>query len=189
MKWFTNITIQKIKEIFSKSPIDPGAENLEKGRNLFLSNHISDALTHLNKAIHLGFEADAYELRGNFLQKLECHDNAIEDFDKAIENDPLKFSVYYSRALSKKAVRDFTGHIEDLYSAIYYYKKCPRVENQTLKTFETDLLSAMRDINYEMQNSSHPEKLPSSEIKSLIRDSLLLIKKVRLNCKILKASL
>lgn len=174
------MTIQKIKQRFSKSVIDPGAENLEKGRNFFLCNRISEALPHLNKAIHLGFETDVYELRGNCLQKLECHMNAIDDYDMAIENDPLKFSVYYSRALSKKAVRDFTGHIEDLYSAIYYYKKSPRVENQTLKTFETDLLSAMRDIKHEMQNSDHPEKIPSSEIKSLIRDSLLLIKKVRL---------
>ncbi|QOG01137.1 tetratricopeptide repeat protein [Flavobacterium sp. MDT1-60] len=180
MKWFTSITIQKIKERFSKSGIDPGAENLEKGRNLFLSNRISDALTHLNKAIHLGFETDAYELRGNCLQKLDCHDNAIEDFDKAIENDPLKFSVYYSRALSKKAVRDFTGHIEDIHNAIYYYKKSSTVENQTLKTFETQLLSAQLNIDHEMQNSAQPEKVPSGEIKSLIRDSLLLIKKVRL---------
>lgn len=180
MKWLTNITTQKIKEEFSKSTIDPGAENLEKGRNLFLSNRISDALPHLNKAIHLGFETDAYELRGNCLQKMDSHDNAIEDFDKAIENNPLKFSVYYSRALSKKAIRDFIGHIEDLHNAIYYYKKSTIVENHTLKTFENHLLSAQLDIDHEMQNSDQPERLRSREIKSLIRDSLLLLKKVRL---------
>ena len=145
-----------------------------------MSNRFQDALSHLNMAINSGFEQGVYVLRGNCFQKLDYHYNAIEDFDKAIETDPLEFSIYYNRAVSKRAILDFTGHIEDLHNAIYYYKRHATIENHVLKAFEADLLGAKMNIEGLIQNGHEARKAPSIEVKSLIRDSLNLIKKVKL---------
>lgn len=181
MNWFYNLTVKKFKDRFSNTTSnDEGSANLEKGKRLFLSNQFQEALLHLDNAINSGFDNDAYVIRGNCLQKLDYHYHAIEDFDKAIEIDPLQFSIYYNRAVSKKAILDFTGQIEDLHNAIYYYKKNTNTENHFLKTFETDLLAAKMNIEGLQQNMHEVRKAASLEIKSLIKDSLYLIKKVRL---------
>ncbi|WP_264524236.1 tetratricopeptide repeat protein [Flavobacterium sp. N502536] len=179
MKWFNTLTIKKFTERLSKSHSNEGSAHLERGRQFYLSNQFQDALLHLNIAINSGFDQGVYALRGNCLQKLDYHYNAIEDFDKAIETDPLEFSIYYNRAVSKRAILDFTGHIEDLHNAIYYYKKHSNIENQVLKAFETDLQAAKMDIEGPVQSRYEGRKAPSLEIKSLIRDSLNLIKKAR----------
>jgi len=180
MKWFTNLTV-KFKDKFSNSgTTDEGLKNLEKGKRLYNSNQIHDALVYLDHAINLGYDTDAYEIRGHCLQKLDYHYKAIEDFDKAIEMNPLEFSYYYSRAVSKKAILDFTGQIEDLHNAIYYFNRNKNVENNFLKVFETDLLSAKTYIEGFKQNITDLHHTPYLEIKTLIRDSLHLIKKVKL---------
>ncbi|MBF4516888.1 hypothetical protein IRZ71_11050 [Flavobacterium sp. ANB] len=180
MNWFINLT-GKFKDKFSSSnATNEGLENLEKGKRLYNSNQIQDALIYLDNAINLGFDNGAYEIRGNCFQKLDYHYKAIEDFDKAIEMNPLEFSYYYSRAVSKKAILDFTGQIEDLHNAIYYYKRNKSVENNFLKIFETDLLIAKTYIEGLKQNITDLHHTPYLEIKTLIRDSLHLIKKVKL---------
>ncbi|TDO73236.1 hypothetical protein EV143_106178 [Flavobacterium chryseum] len=180
MNWFINLT-GKFKDKFSNpNTTNEGLENLEKGKRLYRSNQIHDALIYLDNAIRLGYDTGAYEIRGNCFQKLDYHYRAIEDFDKAIEMNPLEFSYYYSRAVSKKAILDFTGQIEDLHNAIYYYKRNKSVENNFLKIFETDLLIARTYIDGLRQNISDLHHTPYLEIKTLIRDSLHLIKKVRI---------
>jgi len=180
MKWFFNSILEGLKRRFSKSKSDEGFAHLEKGKQLYLSNKFQDALLYLDSAINLGFDNGVYIVRGNCLQKLDYHYNAIEDFDKAIEMNPLEFSIYYSRAISKKAILDFTGQIEDLHNAIHYYKKKLNIENHILKAFETDLLTAKMNIDGIRQNMYEARKiLPSIEIKALIKDSLHLIKKVK----------
>ena len=181
MKWYADLTIKRFEERFFKSKNPSVNENLEIGKKLYLASKFQDAIVYLDNAINSGFENDAYEVRGNCLQKLDYHYNAIENFDQAIEIDPLKFSIYYSRAISKRAILDFTGQIEDLHNAIYYYRKNTNVENHVLKAFETDLLTAKMNIEGLRQNMYEARKtLPSLEIKTLIKDSLHLIKKVKL---------
>jgi tetratricopeptide (TPR) repeat protein len=179
MKWFNTLVIKKFTERLSKPVSNDGSLHLEKGRQFYLSNRFQDALLHLNCAINSGFDQGVYALRGTCLQKLDYHYNAIEDFDKAIETDPLEFSIYYNRAVSKRAILDFTGHIEDLHNAIYYYKKHSTIENQVLREFEAHLQAAKMDIEGPIQNRHEIRKAPSLEIKSLIRDSLNLIKKAK----------
>lgn len=180
MKWFFNSVIADFKQRFLKSKSNEGQIHLEKGKQLYLSNQFQDALLYLDNAINLGFDNEVYAIRGNCLQKLDYHYNAIEDFDKAIETNPFEFSIYYSRALSKKAILDFTGQIEDLHNAIHYYKRNLNIENHILKAFETDLLTAKMNIDGIRQHMYEARKmLPSIEIKTLIKDSLHLIKKVK----------
>ena len=187
MKWFNNLTLEKIRGKFSKS-ITNSEESVhfEKGKELYAANQFQEAIIHLENAISSGSYHEAYKLKANCLQKMDYHYNAIEDFDKAIEANPLDFSSYYSRAVSKKAIFDFTGQIEDLHNAIYYYKKNTILENSILRSFESDLLFAKMSIDGLTKNAAEIAKIPSLEIKSLITDSLHLIKQVKLKNAALK---
>jgi len=151
MKWFTNLQV-KYKALSLKSNLNEGLGNLEKGKKMYLSNQIQAALDYLDHAINLGLDTGAYEIRANCFQKLDYHSKAIDDYDKAIEINPFEFSHYYSRAVSKKAIFDIPGQIEDLHNAIYYYKKHSIEENSLLKTFENDLLTAKTYIESLKQN-------------------------------------
>lgn len=184
MKWLINLAAE-IKGKFSKSGTDQESVHFETGKKLYSANQYQEALFHLKNATST--ESDIiYKLKGNCHQKLDYHYNAIEDFDKAIETNPLEFSTYYSRAVSKKAILDFTGHIEDLHNAIYYYKKNTVLEHATLTAFETDLLLAKMNIEGLAKNTSEGNKSPILEIKSLIKDSLHLITQVKLKKAALK---
>ncbi len=186
MKWFTNLTLEKIRGKFSKSNVSTESVHFEKGKELYFADQFQEAIIHLDNAIISGTHHEAYKLKGNCLQKLDYHYNAIEDFDKAIEANPLDFSNYYSRAISKKAILDFTGQIEDLHNAIYYYKKNTILENSMLRSFENDLLFAKTKIEGLTKNAAEITKIPSLEIKSLIKDSLQLIRQVKLKNAVLK---
>lgn len=184
MNWFNNLSKKIFKEGVSRSASNEALANFERGKQLYYSNQYQDALLHLDLAVNSGFDSGIFEVRGNCLQKMDYHYRAIEDFDKAIEIDPLEYSNYYSRAISKKAILDFTGQIEDLHNAIHYYKKNIRPEN-LLKVFETDLLSAKKQIEGLKHFGKEQYNVPSLEIKTLIRDSLHLLKKVKLrNAKV-----
>lgn len=186
MKWFADLTIEKIRGKFSKSGANEESVHFEKGKELYFADQFKEAIIHFDNAISSGSHLEAYKLKGNCLQKLDYHYNAIDDFDKAIEENPLDFSNYYSRAVSKKAILDFTGQIEDLHNAIYYYKKNSILENSILRNFENDLLFAKMKIEGLTKNAAEITKIPSLEIKSLIRDSLHLIKQVKLKNAALK---
>jgi tetratricopeptide (TPR) repeat protein len=186
MKWFINLAIQKIRGKFSKSDTNEKSVHFEKGKELYNASQFQEAIIHLDNAINLGSDYDVYKLKGNCLQKLDYHYNAIEDFDKAIEANPFDFSNYYSRAVSKKAILDFTGQVEDLHNAIHYYKKNTILENSILRSFENDLLLAKMKIDGLAKNAAEITKIPSLEIKSLIKDSLYLIGQVKLKNAALK---
>lgn len=141
MKWFNNLEA-KLKTIFFKSNTSQEVVNLKKGKKLYLSNKFSEALLYFDNSLNSRFDLKVFKLRAKCLQKLNKHSQAIEDFDKLIEENPLEFSNYYRRAISKNAVFDLRGQIEDLHNCIYYYKKSKNIERPILKNLETDLIDA-----------------------------------------------
>ncbi|KRD10338.1 hypothetical protein ASE21_11545 [Flavobacterium sp. Root901] len=176
MKWF--VTLQtKIKGRFFKSNLKE--VNLEKGKQLYLTSRFKEAILHLDNAANSEFDSTVYELRASCFQKLDYHYKAIEDFDKVIEFNPLEFSYYYSRAVSKKAVFDFTGQIEDLHNCIHYYKKNKNIEIGLLKTVETDLITAGNHIEKLKKNIGSFQNASYLEIKALLNDCLQQIKKIK----------
>ncbi|SHG31528.1 hypothetical protein [Flavobacterium defluvii] len=178
MKWFVTLKT-RFKSRFSKSGLKESSVNLEKGKQLYLTSRFQEAIVHLNNAVNSEFDSTLYELRASCFQKLDYHYKAIEDFDKVIEFNPLEFSYYYSRAVSKKAIYDFTGQIEDLHNCIHYYKKNKNIEMGLLKTVENDLITASNHIERLKQNIHSFHNTSYLEIKSLIRDCLQQIKKIK----------
>lgn len=179
MKWLLNLGILFKSTVsepdFKQDPID-----LEKGKQLYLASRFHDALVYLDDAVNAGFDIAVYELRAKCFQKLDYHYKAIDDFDKVIEENPLEFSYYYSRAVSKNAVFDISGQIEDLHNCIYYYKKNKNIESSVLKNLETDLLAAGNHIEKIKSNITSIHNARYFEIKNLINDCLYQIKKIRL---------
>jgi len=96
-----------------------GAKALERGKDLYFQKEDPQALHYFDIAIDSGFEgADVYGMRGGCLQKLQFHLDAIDDFTKAIEFDHEDSNNYFMRSISKGAVGDLQGRIDDLNEAI-----------------------------------------------------------------------
>ncbi|AWK06664.1 hypothetical protein HYN56_21495 [Flavobacterium crocinum] len=182
MKWFVNLGIQFKSKVSDQNPEQDTAD-LEKGKSLFLSSKFDEALYHLDNALNSGFNSTVYELRAQCFQKLNYHYNAIEDFDKVIEDNPLEFSYYYSRAVSKNAVFDIAGQIEDLQNCIYYYKKNKNIENSILKNLETDLILAGNYVEGVKSTITAVHNISYTEIKNLINECLLQIKRIRIRTR------
>jgi|GEM_PF-1845279 len=187
MKWFLNLGLP-FKSKALETSIKQDSIDLEKGTQLFLSNQFDEALFHLDNALNKGFNSGLYQLRAKCFQKLNFHYKAIEDFDKVIEDNPLEFSNYYSRAISKNAISDISGQVEDLQSCIYYYKKHKNIENSILKNLETELITTRKYVESVKSTIASLHNISYSEIKNLINESLLQIKKIRPRTRRLKTT-
>lgn len=187
MKWFSGFII-KCKDIFFKSNSKQELVNLKKGKDLYLSNRFGEALSYFDDSINSGSDLKVFRLRAKCLQKLNKHSQAIEDIDKLIENNPLEFSNYYRRAISKNAIFDLRGQIEDLHNCIYYYKKNKNTESNILKNLETDLIDAGNYIEMVKSSITSIHNVPYFEIKNLVNECLHQIKKIRLQNKFRKQS-
>jgi tetratricopeptide (TPR) repeat protein len=77
------------------------------------------ALEFFDQAIEKGYDdADVYSCRGSVLNDLGYLFDALEDYNKAIENDPQKANPYFMRALIRQNVYDYEGGILDLEEAV-----------------------------------------------------------------------
>ncbi len=182
MKWFVNLGFH-FKNKVSEQNLQQDSADLEKGKELYLSSQFSEALSYLDNALNSGFNSTVYELRAKCFQQLNYHYRAIDDFDKVIEDNPLEFSYYYSRAVSKNAVYDITGQIEDLQNCIYYYKKNKNIESSILKNLETDLIIAGNYVEDVKNTIASVHNISYHEIKNLINECLLQIKRIRLRAR------
>lgn len=77
---------------------------------IYLERHdIPHALEHLSKSIALHPTVEAFYQRGQILETRGEHDKAIEDFNRAIAEQPDAPYMYRSRALSKANLGDADG--------------------------------------------------------------------------------
>ena len=117
-----------IANIFKRPTTEPtesdhlwreGYRAFERGKDLYFQNEAQQALHYFDTAIDSGFEgADVYGMRGGCLQLLQFDLDAIDDFTKAIEFDSEDSNNYFMRSISKGAVGDLHGRIDDLNEAI-----------------------------------------------------------------------
>jgi len=71
---------------------------IELGRQLIMTDREEEGLEALSKAVQRDPSADTYQARGDVLQSLGQYEQAVEDFNKAIELDPEEPELYSSRA-------------------------------------------------------------------------------------------
>jgi len=126
MKWFPNFFKKKSSEYYSdKSDLEWDAFICyARGEKYFLESKFEEALEFFDNALEKGFKKkDIFEFRGICLQSLGYEFDAIEDFNKAILISPDNCHLYYHRALSKDAIFNYQGEVEDIEKAIELSKK------------------------------------------------------------------
>ena len=80
--------------------------------------NINNSIIYLNEAIEIDpYDARFYISRGTF-KGTESHEDAIEDYTKAIEIDPNYHFAYFNRARVKRELGDYQGAIDDYTKAI-----------------------------------------------------------------------
>ncbi|MFD1605263.1 tetratricopeptide repeat protein [Flavobacterium artemisiae] len=174
MKWL-NIFFRKSTSNDNNN-VDMSSKSVKEiGVALYLANEIDQALTYLDKAVEMGINDGIFEYRGCCLQELDYHYNAIEDFNKAIFQNPDNFANYFSRAISKGAILDYQGKLEDLKTVSILCKN-----SEDLKTCTTQILITEMDIEAEEKNKEKLENAKTHELRKNIEDSLNMIKQVKL---------
>ena len=80
--------------------------------------NINNSIIYLNEAIEIDpYDARFYISRGTF-KGTESHEDAIEDYTKAIEIAPNSVFAYRLRGDSKRKLGDYQGAIDDYTKAI-----------------------------------------------------------------------
>ena len=88
----------------------------------WLIGRLTNEYIDLDKAINCGI-IEAYGDRAFTLQLLNFHYDAIDDFNKAIEEcNCFDSNLYFGRANSKQGIEDYDGAISDLTKALEYSK-------------------------------------------------------------------
>ena len=96
-----------------------GYKAFERGKDFYFQNEHQQALRYFDAAIDSGFDDEnVYGMRGGCLQRLNWHLDAIDDFTKAITFDPGDSNNYFMRSISRGAVGDLHGRVDDLNEAI-----------------------------------------------------------------------
>ena len=86
----------------------------------FDEGNFEAAIELLDSAIAIREEADYYTTRGNSKSSLQNFEDAIKDYDKAIEIDPENASAYYNRGVTRQGIDDTQGAMSDHNNAIKY---------------------------------------------------------------------
>jgi tetratricopeptide (TPR) repeat protein/beta-lactamase regulating signal transducer with metallopeptidase domain len=109
--------IQETRVIEPES--EDAAEYISLGVSCFKKGEITDAMTHLNRAIDLDpGKAVAYFARGSVYYELDQLDNAVSDYTKAIQIDPEFAVAYQNRGSVYVKLDRFDDAISDYSKAI-----------------------------------------------------------------------
>ncbi|MCK4462470.1 MAG: hypothetical protein KAW46_11740 [candidate division Zixibacteria bacterium] len=108
-----------------------GCAFLEKGRAQYVEKRFEDALANLDRAIECGIGDEAYAMRADCLQALDYHLEAIEDYDRAILQEPEDCNLRFLRSCSKNAICDDEGALIDLQEAI----ELSKIDNELNRSY------------------------------------------------------
>lgn len=123
MRWLINLFKKKIQSSEygtqqTNEKLYEGFLAFQEGEKLYENRKNNEALNYFDLAIDKGFLEKSYEFRGRCLQELNYDYDAIDDFNQAIAMTPEDCKLYFSRSLSKGAIGDFQGEVDDLEKAI-----------------------------------------------------------------------
>lgn len=165
MKWFINLFKNKSQESSeSYRKWSEGFDAYEIEKVLFSKRKAKDALQYFDKAIEIGFKNEVFEFRARCVQELDYHYDAIADFDEAIRLSSKDCNLYFSRSVSKGAIKEYIGEISDLKKAVELSKENNELnriyndeaekmgyKNGIAEMFQMRLVSAELDLEFEKE--------------------------------------
>jgi tetratricopeptide (TPR) repeat protein len=95
--------------------VDPRLAEAHTARGLILRGrkNVAGAIDAFTKSIELNPTVDGYYQRGQLLDVSGEHQKALDDFDKAISLDRSAPFVYEARSMTRRALGDAEGSVED----------------------------------------------------------------------------
>ncbi|MGD0038483.1 MAG: hypothetical protein ABSC53_14450, partial [Bacteroidota bacterium] len=132
MNWFTKLFKSKSLDQTDRDYLD-GCDafiigektwkdiTMSKGSLESKENRTKEALKYFDKAIEKGYDdSEVFSLRGRCLNDLGFYFEALEDLNRAIQNNPKKSIVvdYHIRSIIKDSLFDFEGSLADIKEAV-----------------------------------------------------------------------
>ena len=103
----------------SEETLMGASEYYESGKTKLLTGEIEDAIIDLTTAIDSGNPTDdMYILRGEAYMQSANYQNALEDFNMAIEINPTSSVAFYDRALLNTRLEDYNAALNDINNAL-----------------------------------------------------------------------
>lgn len=104
-------------EITEEALLQP-ADYYNLAKEKLVAGDVSGAVADLTTAIESGAGVDAYILRGEAYMQTADYRNALNDFNSAIEQDPVNAIAYYDRALLNMRLEDYSSALSDINNAL-----------------------------------------------------------------------
>jgi len=124
----------KGKSVSTNKFID-GIESFDKGLEYYQNEDFQNALVYFNKAIENDCKENIYSYRADCLFELGLNQQAIQDYNKAISQEPDDCNLWYMRSQVKNIISDFKGEIEDLETAI----RLSKIESRLNKEYFNEM--------------------------------------------------
>ena len=151
-----------------------GYESYKIGRNLVEKKNDEEALTFFDIAIGNGVKA--YQDRGDCLNSLGFLRDAIEDYTRAIEENPTDCNLYFCRGVARHSIGDLADAISDKWLAIQYSQLENEANTNKAKIAKTFMSSSVTEF-YELAMVDWEDDLESDiklkdKISKLIESGL-----------------
>lgn len=104
-------------EITEEALLQP-TDYYNSGRDKLIAGDVNGAIADLTAAIESDAGTDAYILRGEAYMQISDYRSALNDFNSAIERDPVNAVAYYDRALLNTRIEDYASALNDINNAL-----------------------------------------------------------------------
>jgi tetratricopeptide (TPR) repeat protein len=112
-----------------------------------IAGNIDEAIADLNAAIDKNSSSSLYTLRGEAYMQTGDYQKALDDFDSAIESDPLNAVAFYDRSLLNTRLENYEAALTDINNAL-----AAQVSNQSDILTMRDLYAKRGQLNLWLKN-------------------------------------
>jgi len=120
---------------------------INSAKEKIVAGDIEEAIYDLNAAIDSNANASVYTLRGEAYMQMGDYQNALNDFDSAIEIDGMNSIAFFDRALLNMRLENYDAALVDINNALAAQSMKP-MEGLTLR----DLYAKRGQLNLWMKN-------------------------------------
>ena len=93
-------------------------EYIDSAKAKLVEGNIEDAIAELNEAIGVNANSNLYALRGEAYMQMGDYQNAMADFNSAIEVDNMNAIAFYDRSLLNTRLENYEAALSDINNAL-----------------------------------------------------------------------
>ena len=135
------------RNVVSEEVLKQAQDFVDSAKEKIVANDLDGAIVDLNAAIDSNAGANVYTLRGEAYMQMGDYQNALNDFDSAIEVDGMNAVAFYDRALLNMRLENYEAAMNDINNALAAQSMKP-MDNLTLR----DLYAKRGQLNLWQKN-------------------------------------